>query len=159
MAGNVWRWRKFKGYKTLFICNKIVINCELFLYFYIEMNENTLITLESGSEDESVNLLKDFNVKVLPQMLWYDILWNCEGCEYSTGNLYPFFPLVAVRASNPYSYAGICIPAVTRDPNTNPNPTNPNVNSKRVWLKYAGKDAGSFNCRTKATPGQMTGCD
>ena len=28
------------------------------------MNENALITLESGSEDESVNLLKDFNVKV-----------------------------------------------------------------------------------------------
>jgi len=29
------------------------------------MNENSLITLESGSEDEALNLLKDFNVKVL----------------------------------------------------------------------------------------------
>jgi len=28
------------------------------------MNENSLITLESGSEDEALNLLKDFNIKV-----------------------------------------------------------------------------------------------
>jgi len=28
------------------------------------MNENALVTLESGSEDEALNLLKDFNVKV-----------------------------------------------------------------------------------------------
>jgi len=28
------------------------------------MNENTLVTLESGSEDEALNLLKDFNNKV-----------------------------------------------------------------------------------------------
>jgi len=28
------------------------------------MNENTLTSLESGSEDEALNLLKDFNVKV-----------------------------------------------------------------------------------------------
>jgi len=33
-------------------------------YFYIEMNENNLITLESGTEDEALNLLKDFNIKV-----------------------------------------------------------------------------------------------
>ena len=35
------------------------------------MNENTLITLESGSEDESLNLLKDFNVKVWLYLLVY----------------------------------------------------------------------------------------
>ena len=28
------------------------------------MNENSLFNLESGSEDEALNLLKDFNIKV-----------------------------------------------------------------------------------------------
>jgi len=36
------------------------------------MNENTLITLESGSEDDSLNLLKDFNVKV-----WHTLSCLC----------------------------------------------------------------------------------
>jgi len=51
-------------YVNVVLFGLVALVCS-WISFDIQMNENTLITLESGSEDEALNLLKDFNVKVL----------------------------------------------------------------------------------------------
>ena len=55
-------------------------------YSYIEMNENNLITLESGTEDEALNLLKDFNIKV-----WHTVCEVWSGPPRWLKNARPLF--------------------------------------------------------------------